>query len=29
MIIESLTSPFRPPRPDCCTKLVNPYGRST
>src|SRR5436853_1731251 len=29
MIIDSLTSPFRPPRPDCCTKLVNPYGRST
>src|SRR5277367_89131 len=26
--VDWLTSPFRPPRPDCWTKLVNPYGRS-
>lgn len=27
-MMESLTSPFRLPRPDYCAKLVNPYGRS-
>jgi hypothetical protein len=26
MMMDSLTSPFRPPRPDGCTILVNPYG---